>query len=86
MNIISKSVFHCAILLSVVLAAPAATTACQSDDTSPITHVPDASSDHTMPSSEAGADAAHDDAGVPEGATDSEATDASPDVRDGAAD
>jgi hypothetical protein len=68
MNTTCKSVFPRAILLSVLLAAPAATTGCQSDDSSPITHVPDASSDHTSPSSEAGADASHEDAGAPEAA------------------
>ena len=84
MNTPCKSVFHHPILVSVVLAAAAATSGCQSDDsTSPITHVPDASSDHTSPGAEAGADAGHQDAGTLEAAPgDAEA----PDARDATAD
>ncbi len=69
MNTICKSVFHHAFVLSVALASAAATTGCQSDDsTSPITHVPDASSNRASPGSEGGSEAGHEDAGAAEAA------------------
>jgi hypothetical protein len=85
MNILSRLrrharlFLHAAVWPSALVMCAFAAAGCQSDDsTSPITKVPDASTDHTSSASEAGSEAGKADAEAPEAAaaTDSGATDA----------